>query len=540
MSYAVATRHEILATLTCHGPVHVGGWEATADADLMIARDGTGHPYLPGTSIAGAVRAYLAATGRFDQAQLSALFGHVKPGTRDGSPSWIRIDDAHLIDDDPGTVTPCAPPTPVIRDGVGIDRCSGSAAKGFLYTREVLPAGTRFALRMVADTPTAAPPPDVPGGWPALVDTAVDTIVAGLTHGRVPIGAGRGRGLGQVALSAITIRTADLSTPTGLVAWLTGTAPLRTSTASQPPTDDRLRITISWRPRTPLLVRDSVEGTVVDTLPLTATSTDGAVRLLLPGSSIRGAVRAHAERIVRTLRHQDAPPTIDEALRNPPDGVDVLFGTAPRGRGTTDGRRGVLAVADCHSLGHIDTQQWAPIVTTVPAGAPTDDRRDARQQRSTARDAARAALHHHLDQISSALPLAVSDHVAIDRWTGGASDHRLFSVLEPATTTGWEPIQITVDVGRLHRYPTDTTPHALPLLLLVLRDLTDGWISLGFGGTRGHGQIEVTDITFDGAGLTTPWQALVGCTLASILADPPVEITDAMAAWADHLAQEAA
>ncbi|MFY1637872.1 RAMP superfamily CRISPR-associated protein [Solwaraspora sp. WMMB335] len=585
MGQSIGTRIEVRGTLTCLGPVHVGGWDTTALADLSIARDGTDRPFLPGASIAGALRAYLAGIDRFggdrlrgdrlrgdrlrgdgQAAPLDALFGHVEQHSHSGSPSWIRIDDASLIGEQV---------TPAVRDGVGIDRRSASAAAAYLYTREVLPAGTTFALRLVADTPTASPEPGYPGGWPALVHDAVETIIAGLCHGRVPIGAGRGRGHGRVELRDVTVRRGDLSEPAGLVAWLTGAVePTRPLVADLPPQDGRLQITIAWRPITPVLVRDSLSGTVVDTLPLTSTDADGTVRLLLPGSSIRGVVRAHAERIVRTLRQQDAPDHADgdgfgETLRRPPTGVDVLFGAAPTGprQGRPDdatdaatdvaasqettGWRGALTVADCHSLGQVSAQTWNGVVTVSPESRATTDRtapsvepRQQRADRNSDRDQARARLYGMLGDISSEMALDVSDHVAIDRWTGGASDHRLFSVLEPRPTVRWEPIRIEVDVARLARLAGSDPRHesaaaALPLLLLVLRDLRDGWLALGYGSTRGRGQIEVTEVTFEGAGLTGAWQSLADRTLDTILADPPTDIVDAMATW-ENLFQEAA
>jgi CRISPR/Cas system CSM-associated protein Csm3 (group 7 of RAMP superfamily) len=150
----------------------------------------------------------------------------------------------------------------------------------------------------------------------------------------------------------------------------------------------------------------------------------------------------------------------------------------------------------------------------------------------------RSKLRDQLARLNDSFALGVSDHVAIDRWTGGAADHRLFSVLDPAARTGWEPIQLTLDVGRLTRARNrgDSPSLALPLLLLVLRDLTDGWLSLGYGGTRGRGQIEVQDVRFAGAGLDARWQALAGRTLRQILAEPPPEVADAMADWAKEFA----
>ncbi|MFC8849723.1 MULTISPECIES: RAMP superfamily CRISPR-associated protein [unclassified Micromonospora] len=550
MGQSIRTRFEVLGTLACLGPVHVGGWDTTAEASLTIARDGLGRPCLPGTSIAGALRAYLSGVDRFQAGHpvkvTDALFG-LTPSSRDGSPSWIRVDDAHLIGDDV---------TPAVRDGVGIDRRSASAAANYLYTRQVLPAGTRFALRLVADTP-AADAPGYPGGWPALVRDAVEALVAGLTQARVPIGAGRGRGLGRVALRDATIRSADLSAPAGLVAWLTGAAPARPhppaedTSPQEAPYDGRLRIAVAWRPVGPLLVRDSLPGTVVDTLPLTDTTADGTVRLLLPGSSIRGAVRAHAERIVRTLQRQDAPADFGDGLRLPPPGVDVLFGSAPAGRRDDQdrdrrGRRGALAVADCHSVGQVSTRQWNDVVTTSPGPVQPSGKqeREEREERNLQRDQARSVLRGRLDGIHDHLPLAVSDHVAIDRWTGGASDHRLFSVLDPDATTAWEPIHLDVDVAHLDRQDTPeqraSAMLALPLLLLVLRDLRDGWLSLGYGGTCGRGQIEVTEVTFHGAGLSGAWQSLAGRSLDSVLSDPPPQIVEAMTGWATTFQEEAA
>jgi hypothetical protein len=138
------------------------------------------------------------------------------------------------------------------------------------------------------------------------------------------------------------------------------------------------------------------------------------------------------------------------------------------------------------------------------------------------------------------LGLSVSDHVSIDRWTGGAASGRLFSVLEPTLATTWHPIRLRVDPSRAGG-PTDPTGSdgsgkddevAVALILLVLRDLADGWLSVGFGRTRGHGHVEVTEVEFSGTPDRAPWNALTGRTLRELLADPPREILAAMDRWA--------
>lgn len=559
MGYAIATRYEVRGTLVCLSPVHVGGWDHTADAHLTVIRDGADRPILPGTSIAGALRAYLSRLEQFQSVQeptpVQSLFGRIIPKTQEGSPSWVRIDDAYLIDESV---------TPVVRDGVGIDRHTGSAAAGYLYTRQVLPPGTKFALRMVVDTPTDAAAPSYPGGWPALVRDALEAMIAGLRHVQVPIGAGRGSGLGKVQLTDVTVRRADLSTPQGMIAWLTGkTQPDDTlGAAAAPPADSRLRITIEWQPISPLLVRDSLSSTLVDTLPLTEPGPDGTVRLLLPGSSLRGALRAYAERIERTVRGEDAPRCecdwFGEALRNPPPVVGALFGVSPnRDRATPRSgdenpprpeekrtqRRGALAVADCHSVHGIPQEEWHHIVTGTPeqTGSARQEARERRAEQKDERERARALLRAALEKLRGTTPLSISDHVAIDRWTGGASDHRLFSVLDPATTMEWEPIHLEVDTTWLQRHPRPgTAAAACILLLLLLRDLRDGWLTLGYGGTRGRGQVQLTDVRFDGAGLPEPWSALAGKTLDDILDHPPAPIAEALKVWRGMAAKEVA
>ena len=71
----------------------------------------------------------------------------------------------------------------------------------------------------------------------------------------------------------------------------------------------------------------------------------------------------------------------------------------------------------------------------------------------------------------------------------------------------------------------------LALLLLVLRDLADGWLALGFGATRGRGSVRVSRVAFTGEGLTGIWAGLPGRTLADVIDDPPDGVSRAFAAW---------
>ncbi|MCG8424905.1 MAG: RAMP superfamily CRISPR-associated protein [Proteobacteria bacterium] len=94
-----------------------------------------------------------------------------------------------------------------IRDGVGLDRDTGTAADRIKFDLEALPAGARFDFDLIAE-PEA--------------DRAVVALAVGeLLHGNVPLGGRTTGGLGQVALTGFAIHEVDLADPAALVAYLT-------------------------------------------------------------------------------------------------------------------------------------------------------------------------------------------------------------------------------------------------------------------------------------------------------------------------------
>lgn len=94
-----------------------------------------------------------------------------------------------------------------IRDGVGLDRDTGTAVKGIKFDLEALPAGARFAFEIIVE-------PDA--------DRAVVALSVGeLLQGNLPLGGRVTRGLGDVKLESFTLHEVDLAKPAQLVPYLT-------------------------------------------------------------------------------------------------------------------------------------------------------------------------------------------------------------------------------------------------------------------------------------------------------------------------------
>jgi CRISPR/Cas system CSM-associated protein Csm3 (group 7 of RAMP superfamily) len=254
-----------------------------------------------------------------------------------------------------------------------------------------------------------------------------------------------------------------------------------------------VQFTIHWRAAGPVMVRAGGDGLAVDALPLT-TGGDGGRMPILPGSSIKGALRTQAERIVRTVRGDAvADGELDEQVRAG-DLVEWLFGWSPRsGNAGSDSPKGLacLWVEDCLAERSVPPEVWRA-VTSARWISEADKEADLARRGDEAEVAAlrsEAPLREVLDR-AGLYAWEPATHVALDRWTGGAADQRLFSVLEPREVR-WRPIVLDLDLARLPRHLWDP---ALALLLLVLNDLAAGEVPLGFATNRGMGDLELTGL----------------------------------------------
>lgn len=451
MSRAVVGEYVLTGVLVAESALAIGSGEEGAHADMACVRDGQGRWIIPGSALAGVFRAEYETREAWGSKEFA---------------SQLFVEDAVWLS---------GPPEDEVRDGVGIDRRTGTAAPTALYTREVVPVGTRFTWELRLEVVEGGLDRNAAREWLRAIATK---LAAGVALGRAT-----SAGLGAVRLDRhqLQLQWIGIGDRDGLLAHLGGVLATEPLELSETPPPNRLRITCAWQARGPLLVSVPVNG-LADRLPQTTRKgAGGNVHLVIPGTSIKGVLRSRAEWIVRTAAGTSAPARFLDQM-NDPGVIGQLFGRPPLGRGRdrTRGRRGALRVHEVLSSRQLPN--WMTIVrelmTTRPGGT-GDDRLTARaKSRKQASDAmsAQGGL------------LRINDHVAISRWTGGADEGKLFATVAPLPADDfWERIVLDVDLSRFtSRREID---RALLLLAVLLRDLTEGWIGIGHGTTRGYGEV---------------------------------------------------
>ena len=507
---------------------------------IRFCRNGLKEPTIPGRSIRGAVRAACdiarqamkdtgdPATqngGVFSKASWVSLWGDDTDYTgKSLLDRRLRSDDSlpirqsaltfHAVsfpeykDSDSGES-----PLPR-RHGVGIDRTTGAASDGALYEHEFLPRGTKFDIRITAEgrddeTMGRDQSEGIPGSASSeSVKKLLEFIVDVLTQHKVSLGGRTGSGQGSFTVGKPDLRT--LAATTGKETGTSLTEALNSligAEATGSHTDLELggwtleepaRITIDWWSPTGIFVAEDEELTkqrkaqkeeenrkkgideevheVVYPLRDPSESWENA-QLLIPGTSIRGALRSRASRIARTVlaARRELEPfashDLHDQIATEPNLVRYMFGSTEY--------RGAVTVHDC-----LSTERGKLIEVT---------------------------------------------HNAIDRWTGDVIDGGLFTEAV-YLGTHWEPITIDIDLRQLlnnieaekgpeddgktvgadqtgigsedreQSKPThaDYAHAAYVLLGLVLAELSAGTLPLGSRSTRGLGQVVVSSIDVRG------------------------------------------
>lgn len=437
------------------------------------------------------------------------------------------------------------------RHGVGIDRTTGAASDGALYEHEFLPRGTKFDIRITAEgrddeTMGRDQSEGIPGPAPSEAIEPLLRLIRSLFKSKViSLGGRTGSGQGAVKvhesdkkcqgsneerqdsddqylrivgkskgieekrlvdvvdpLTGALSEGPESSKGTDSSAWV-GTQPARIKINWWSPTGifvaEDEKLTKHRKAQKEAEKENRKKGTDEEVHEVVYPLRDPSVawdeaQLLIPGTSIRGALRSRASRIARTVlaaRRELEPFTshdLHEQIAAEPNLVRYMFGSTEY--------RGALTVHDC-----LSTKRGKLIEVT---------------------------------------------HNAIDRWTGGVIDGGLFTEAV-YLGTHWEPITINIDLRQLlnnieaEKGPEDREQskpshadyaHAAYVLIgLVLAELSAGTLPLGSRSTRGLGQVVVTTIEVEGAdrkGVDLPSWNFTGCEALQQPATGAGVMTDAL------------
>lgn len=367
----IRARWTVTAKLTMTTASQIGSQEGD-HSDTTFGLDRSGVPVLHGTNLAGALRSALndRRTGyrsrpTSDRDEAWQLFGAMK-----------EHESLAIVFDSVAT----APVQSSIRDGVAIDPDKRTAEDRLKFDREVALPGIVFPVRVDVVITHGA---DEAAVMADLAD-ALDALTEGKYTG-IRLGARKTRGLGQCAASEFrAIRYVLGANPDG---WKQYAGSDRKDPTAKQPAFDSARAAINSilplpdpgpdkRSEAVFTFDIRVRGSLIIRSPGTKAADPDAVHLsengchLLSGTSLAGALRAHAARIARTLGTMDLLAGGDDPI------IQSLFGPSP---------------------------------TEVKEGASPQASRVVVQE--TALEEARA--HRHM-------------RVKIDRFTGGAVDTALF------------------------------------------------------------------------------------------------------------------
>jgi CRISPR/Cas system CSM-associated protein Csm3 (group 7 of RAMP superfamily) len=469
--------------------MYLGNGDDAVATDQPLQRDAAGRIYLPGTQVAGRLReiaarlapAFSIANGRACQAlsgvdggfcrcAVCEVFGPVAPpwdgmASDEGFASRVWCFDGPVVGDG------LAPS--VIRDGVGIARVNGASASeaGAKYDIEWIPTGTCFDVRIEIERSASE-----------LAERILALSLSEWCEGRGRLGAAASRGGGAFEVCGLSFRRALFASPADLISFLSEAEP-RLRGAEEP---DWLKDQLAelWKTRKtgipevqhgtrsfaeleydlafdgPVLVNDPAVAMThgFDAAPVHEDV--GWSKPVLPGSSIRGVLRAQFERIVRTIASHDAKnlamfarlcAACDPFVLH--EKTHVLRSCA-RAAGEASEDQKPPACLSCMLFGstRYGSRLWIG---------------DASLKKETSPE------------------YQLRDFVAIDRFTGGALAGAKFDALP-----------LLSPVFRVRLLLWDPNTWELAGLGLVLRDVSDGLTTIGAHGAKGFGRARVGQLEF--------------------------------------------
>lgn len=307
-SRRIVKRLVVTCDLVLQTPAHFGNGDSDEQTDMPLLVDPADgrSPLLTGASQAGALRAYLKAREGGKGTHEVLLFGGAKQDDQ-GEQSPLIIDDSR------GSFVGMEK-----RHGVRINAQSRTAEHDALYDLHLWEAGTRFPLHMELVIREKVDE--------FKLKTALATALEGLNDGSIRLGMRKRRGFGEVTIKNLSVQEYDLSSSKGLMDWLKGEAgaPI-TLGASLPDQRNLWILSADFMVDGSLLIRagEGQDDTGPDMVHLHSKRNNDP-KPILSGTSLTGALRARAYKIVNTLKSKEAAEAVVNGLFGQMDGKTKL------------------------------------------------------------------------------------------------------------------------------------------------------------------------------------------------------------------------
>jgi len=295
---SVIERIVIEGRLMLESPLLIGAGEDDGVTDLLVLKDKWERPFIPGTSLAGALRAALRAAETEERGKLlEMLFGGLEEESAEqrsrqsnGTQSAVVVEDVVLED-----------ARTVIRDGVGIDFFTGVGIDGCKYDYEAVDRGAqgRFYLLVTLRRYHEEQKDDLE----KLARILADQLAAGISLGALTT-----KGFGRVKGVDVTVKTYDFSKKEAVRGWLlqdgqgVSLYQAHPFAATFPQNFD---LSLDCALEGSLIVREEADDEEADAnqeeIRLTAIQLKSGSDYVIPGTTIKGIWRRQAARILGKL-----------------------------------------------------------------------------------------------------------------------------------------------------------------------------------------------------------------------------------------------
>ena len=294
--------HKISLTgrLQLLSPLLIGSGETPAEfrseVDKFVLRNGKEQPLIPGTSLAGVLREWLYAVYAKEPAIPEQLCGKIDKGGQDENGQWHRGSNTGLQSALNVMDVVLEKAEIIYRDGVALDTYTGTAIEGAKYDFEAVERGAegQFCLLVTLRREQEALTP--------RLLAALEELAKYLAGG-FAVGALTAKGFGRVRVRDVRMVTYDFHEAADIRCWLRreDTKRVYVPQGKEEPLPEDFVVEADFALRTALLVRDGNTDAKDGENSISAVQKKSRNDYCLPGSSLKGALRHRAERILQQL-----------------------------------------------------------------------------------------------------------------------------------------------------------------------------------------------------------------------------------------------